>query len=328
MSSFATLLESSQPVMTVELPALNTVDPAAVQRQVEPLLGVADALNVVDNSAARAHPTALAVAAGVVRAGGEPIMHLTCRDRNRLALQADLLGAAMLGVRNILCLTGDDVTAGDEPQAKRVFDLDSPQLLALARGLAGGRYLSGRELDRAPDFFLGAAENPGAPPYQYRADRALLKARAGARFFQLQLGFALDPLRGFLERAASNGLLGRAHLLASVCVPKSAAGLRYMRDQVPGVVVPEALIERVERYPKAGQAAVCLEYALEWSQAALALPGVRGLHVISFQGPAAAVALRQVVDQAWPARADSMARDEQLSLSGPLVPQTQPVARR
>lgn len=311
MSRFAALLESNRPVMTVELPPLNTVDGTAVERQVAPLLGVADALNVIDNSAARAHPSALAVAAGVLRAGGEPIMHLTCRDRNRLALEADLLGAAMLGVENVLCLTGDDVSAGDEPQAKRVFDLDSPQLLALARGLAGGRYLSNRRLERAPSFFLGAAENPGAPPYQYRADRTLLKVRAGARFFQLQISFDLARISSFMAHAATNGLAHRAHLLASVCVPKSASGLRFIRDHVPGVAVPEALIERIDRYPRVDQALACLEVAQEWSQAALAVPGIRGLHVISFQGPGAAVALRQIVDRAWPATATAMARDDQ-----------------
>jgi methylenetetrahydrofolate reductase (NADPH) len=300
MSRFQALLSSDAPVMTVELPPLNTVDPEAVARQVEPVLGFADAINVVDNSAARPHPSPVAVAALVKRHGGEPIMHLTCRDRNRLALQSELLGAAMLGVENLLCLTGDDVSAGDEPEAKRVFDLDSPQLLALGRLLNSGHYLSGRKLDQPPDFFLGAAENPGAPPHEYRADRALKKARAGASFFQLQIVFEMELLRRFMARAVRNGLTRSAAVLPTICVPRSAAGFRFVRDKVPGVSVPRSLIGRIEPYPAASQPEACLEIAVELAEATLALPGVRGLHVVSFQGPGAIRSLREVVDRSRP----------------------------
>ena len=133
-------------------------------------------------------------------------MQLVCRDRNRLALEADIAGAGLHGIENICCLTGDDVTAGDEPEARRVFDLDSIQLLATASALASGTYLSGRKIDPAPRLFLGAVENPGAPPYDYRVDRALKKVRAGARFLQLQVGF---------ETGASRALHGRGRRLAA-----------------------------------------------------------------------------------------------------------------
>lgn len=297
MSRLATLLEGRGPVMTVELPALNTADADSVLRAVDPLLPIADAINVSDNSAGRAHPSPVATAGLVVRAGGEPIMHLTCRDRNRLALESEILGGALLGVENVLCLTGDDVTAGDEPEAKRVFDLDAPQLLALARGLSRGHYLSGRRLERPPQLYLGASENPAAPPFAYRADRALKKVEAGASFFQLQIVFELDRLERFLERAHENGLARRAHLLATVSIARSADGLRFLRDKVPGVVVPGELIQRVDRLPGSAQPAECLETALEFAESALALPDIRGLHVVSFQPAEAATTLREVVDR-------------------------------
>ena len=146
-----------------------------------------DAVNATDNTAAHAHASPLAVAIALKQLGMEPVMQLVCRDRNRLALQAEIAGAALHGIENICCLTGDDVTAGDEPEARRVFDLDSIQLLAVAEAMRNGRYLSGRKLDPPPHLFLGAVENPQAPPLDHRVDRALKKVRAGARFLQLQV---------------------------------------------------------------------------------------------------------------------------------------------
>src|SRR4051794_17530019 len=131
----------------------------------------------------------------------EPVMQLVCRARNRLALQADIAGAALHGIENICCLTGDDVTAGDEPEARRVFDLDSIQLVGVAEGMRRGEYLSGKKLDPAPKLFIGAVENPGAPPYGYRVDRALKKVRAGARFLQLQVSFEPERLGAFMREA-------------------------------------------------------------------------------------------------------------------------------
>ena len=240
-----------------------------------------DAVNATDNTAAHAHASPLAVAIALKQAGVEPIMQLVCRDRNRLALQADIVGAALHGIENLSCLTGDDVTAGDEPEARRVFDLDSPQLIAVARSLAAGRYLSGRVLDPAPRLCIGAVENPGAPPFEYRADRALKKAEAGARFLQLQICFRAEFLDRFMAAAQANGLTRKAALLPSICIVRSAAALRFVDTHVPGIEVPPETIARVEA--AADQQHECFEVACELAARALALPGVAGLHLISFR---------------------------------------------
>jgi methylenetetrahydrofolate reductase (NADPH) len=295
LSRLERLLAAGKPVLTAELPSLDTTNRAAARRLVEPFLEAADAVNVGDNAAARAHVSALAGSALVLEAGGEPIIHLTCRDRNRLALEAELLGAALAGVENVLCLTGDDVTAGDEPQSKRVFDLDGPQLLSLAATLMKGTYLSGRPLDHPPRFFLGAAENPTAPPFDHRVDRARKKVRAGARFFQLQMVFELERLRAFLARALESGLAEEAHLLVTVCVVGGARGLRVVRDQIPGVHVPAELMRRIEGLPERDQPAACRQVALELAERALRMPGVHGVHVVSFQGPEPVVDVRRLM---------------------------------
>jgi methylenetetrahydrofolate reductase (NADH) len=296
VSRLADALSGSGRVLTAELPPVDTVDEHAVQAAIEAYAPFVDALNVVDNSAARAHASAISAAVVALRAGVEPVLHMTCRDRNRLALQADLVGASLLGIENVLCMTGDDVSAGDEPESKRVFDLDGPQLVALAAGISNGRYLSGRELDAAPALFIGAVENPTAPPVEHRADRALKKARAGARFFQLQVVFDVAPVLRFVERAAANGLLGHASLLATVCVPGSARGLRWLRDKVPGVVVPEHVISAVERMPSSQQRRACHEAAVTLGERLLAeVPLLRGLHIISFQGLPVVESLRELV---------------------------------
>ena len=180
-----------------------------VRFQLEPMAPYLDACNATDNTAAHAHASPLAIAIALQRCGMEPIMQLVCRDRNRLALEADIVGASLHGIENVCCLTGDDVTAGDEPEARRVFDLDSPQLLATARAIAEGRYLSGRAISPPPPLFLGAVENPGAPPHAYRAHRALKKAEAGARFLQLQICFEPELLEEFTAEAARIGLTER-----------------------------------------------------------------------------------------------------------------------
>jgi methylenetetrahydrofolate reductase (NADPH) len=213
--------------------------------------------------------------------GMEPVMQLVCRDRNRLALQAEIAGAALLGIENICCLTGDDVTAGDEPEARRVFDLDSIQLVATANAMRGGRYLSGRKIDPAPRLFIGAVENPSAPPVDYRVERALKKVRAGARFLQLQLGFAREPLESFMREAVATGLAAQAAILPSICLVRSPSALRFVDEKVPGISVPADVIERCER--AADPEAECFDVACELAEHARSLPGVRGLHLISFR---------------------------------------------
>ncbi len=281
MSRLEDAIAAGRFVVTAELLTVNGGGLEAVQRHFEPYADYVDAVNATDNTAAHAHASPLAVAIALKQLGMEPIMQLVCRDRNRLALQADIAGAALHGIENLCCLTGDDVTAGDEPEARRVFDLDSIQLIAVAETMRNGRYLSGRKLEPAPRLFVGAVENPAAPPVHHRVDRAWKKARAGARFLQLQVGFELAPLASFMERAVEIGLVERAAILPSICLVRSPNALRFMDERVPGISVPHDVIERCER--AADPEAECFEVACELADAARALPGVRGLHLISFR---------------------------------------------
>jgi methylenetetrahydrofolate reductase (NADPH) len=281
MSNLERKLDAGEFVVTAELPVIDGGGQAEILRQLEPMRPFVDAFNATDNPSAHAHCSPLAVAIGIQQAGAEPVMQLVCRDRNRLALEADLMGAAMHGIENICCLTGDDVTAGDEPETRRVFDLDATQLIALARGLAGGRYMSGRRISPAPHFFIGAVENPGAPPFEYRVRRAAKKALAGARFLQLQLCYRPELLERFMHAAHETGLSERIALIPSICILRSVTGMRFVASSVPGIDVPGEIVARVERSTDAE--IECFDVAYELASHALAQPGVSGLHFISFR---------------------------------------------
>jgi methylenetetrahydrofolate reductase (NADPH) len=282
MSTLGQKLAAGRFVVTAELPVIDGGGVAEVERRVAPTREWVDAVNATDNTAAHAHASPLAVSIALRQCGVEPIMQLVCRDRNRLALQSDLVGASMHGIENVCCLTGDGVAAGDEPGAKPVFDLDALGLLKLAGDLASGRYASGRAISPAPAFFLGAVESASAPPLEARVERALEKVDAGARFLQLQIGFRPELVERFAAAAVAAGLDKRAALLPSVSIVRSCAALRHMNDNVPGIEVPDEVIERVES--ASDQAAACFELAVELADHARSVPGVAGLHLISFAG--------------------------------------------
>ena len=281
MSNLERKLDAREFVVTAELPVINGGGHAEILRQLEPMRPFVDAFNATDNPSAHAHCSPLAVSIGLQQCGAEPVMQLACRDRNRLALESELMGAAMYGIENICCLTGDDVTAGDEPEARRVFDLDGPQLLAVARVLESGRYLSGRAIDRPPHFLLGAVENPGAPPFEYRVRRAAKKAMAGARFLQLQIGYRPVLLERFMSAATDTGLSDRIALIPSICILRTVGGMRFVATKVPGIDVPPETVARVEQAQDAE--VECFDIAYELATHALAQPGVAGLHFISFR---------------------------------------------
>ena len=281
MSRLEERLAAGEFVVTAELPTIDGGGLDAVRAQLEPMAPYLDAANATDNTAAHAHASPLSVALALQQLGMEPIMQLVCRDRNRLGLEADIVGAALHGIENICCLTGDDVTAGDEPETRRVFDLDSPQLLATARAIRGGRYLSGRTIDPAPHLFLGAVENPGAPPFEYRVERALKKADAGAQFLQLQICFERSDLERFMTEAVTTGLSKRVALIPSICIVRSANALRFIEEKVAGISVPPDMIATVEAADD--QLEACFDVAHDLARHALALPGVAGLHFISFR---------------------------------------------
>jgi methylenetetrahydrofolate reductase (NADPH) len=278
------MLLSGEFVVTAELETTDSADPTSVRRVLEPLLGYVDAVNCTDNSAAHPHLSALAAAHLTIDAGLEPVQQFACRDRNRLALQADLLGAAALGVRNVCLMTGDDVSAGDHPEANPLYDLDSVHLLRMARIMRDdGRYLSGRALEEPPNFLIGAVENPFAPPLEFRPMRLGKKIEAGAEFIQTQICFNLPVIRLFMARAGDLGLLDDVPILGGVFVLRTAGSARYLRDQVPGIDVPDAVIRRMESVPVERQAEEGIAIATEIVHELREIAGIRGVHLMTIR---------------------------------------------
>ncbi|MEI8056394.1 MAG: methylenetetrahydrofolate reductase [Actinomycetes bacterium] len=282
MSRLRQLAESrSRPIVTAEFPSIDGGNLDTVKAKLDPILAFVDAINATDNPAAHAHASNSSIAIALKMLGAEPIMQVVCRDKNRLAAQADIVGAALFGVVNVCALTGDDVTAGDEPQARRVFDLDGPQLVKVMSGLAEGRYLSGRKISPAPELFVGAVENPFGPPQHYRVERAKLKSDAGARFMQLQIGYQPSVLESFIAGCVANGVAARTALLPTVVLTKTARALSFMHDNVPGISVPEPTRARI-----AGASDIpeeSFQLTLELARHALSLDGVAGIHIADFR---------------------------------------------
>ena len=286
------LLLSGEFVVTAELETTDSADPASVTTLAEALRGKVDAVNCTDNSSSHTHIAPMAAAHLLLDSGVEPVMQFACRDRNRLALQADLLGAAALGVRNVLLMTGDDVTAGDHPEAKPLFDIDSVHLLRIARIMRDeGRYLSGRALTQPPSFLIGAVENPFAPPLEFRPMRLGKKVEAGAEFFQTQICFNLEKMRLFMARCGELGLLDHVWVLAGVFIPRAGRATRYLRDQVPGIDVPDWVIQRMDVGPPEAQQRTGIEIALELVDAVRQIPGISGVHLMTIHNEDAILTL-------------------------------------
>ena len=282
MSRLGELLDKGDElIITGEAPVIDGGTLKDYEAKLAELAPWCDAMNATDNTAAHAHASNVAMAIAMQRVGVEPILQVVCRDKNRIAQQADIMGVALHGVENICCLTGDDVTAGDEPEARRVFDLDGPQLIRLANSLKEGRYLSGRKIDPAPSLVIGAVENPATHPLDYRAQRAAKKILAGARFLQLQICYHPERLEAFVAALHANGFTDKCAILPTVVAVKGPGPLRFMDSSVPGISVPVETIARVADADDSAEEAYQL--VLEQCQHALALPGVRGLHLTDFR---------------------------------------------
>lgn len=289
-------LRAGEFVVTAEMPTSDGADPTEVEASASPLRGRVHALNCTDNSAAHPHLSSVATGAILARLGPEPIVQFGCRDRNRLALQSDLLGAAALGVRNVVCMTGDDVSAGDHPEAKPIYDIDALHLLSIARTLRDeGVYLSGRPLSHRPNYLIGCVENPFAPPYDFRPHRLATKADAGAEFVQTQCCFNMSRMRGFMAACSDLGLVDRVAIIAGVFVPRSAKALRYLRDEVPGIDVPDAVMGRLESAPMDRQREEGIAMAVETVEELRSIPGVAGVHLMAIRN---AEAVGEVLDRA------------------------------
>jgi methylenetetrahydrofolate reductase (NADPH) len=278
------VLRSGRFAVTAELNPPDSADPHAVYERALVLASVCDAINATDASGAHVHMSSVAVCALLTRAGYEPVLQVSCRDRNRIAIQGDLLGAAALGVRNVLCLTGDGVQAGDQPEAKAVFDLDSISLLRTARVLRDrSEFLSGRKLECPPHLFLGAAENPFAPPYDFRALRLAKKVDAGADFIQTQFCFDVPRLQQFMRDVRDLGLHERVSILVGVGPLRSAKAAEWIRTKVPGVVIPDAVVTRLKSVPEDRQREEGRRICLEIIQEIREMPGVRGIHLMAYR---------------------------------------------
>jgi methylenetetrahydrofolate reductase (NADPH) len=278
------VLRSGRFAVTAELNPPDSADPQAVYDRALVLASVCDAINATDASGANVHMSSVGVCALLTRAGYEPVMQVSCRDRNRIAIQGDLLGAAAMGVRNVLCLTGDGVQAGDQPEAKPVFDLDSITLLETARILRDeGRFLSGRPLEARPTFFLGAAENPFAPPLDVRPLRLAKKIEAGADFIQTQFCFDVPALRTFMAAVRGLGLHQRAFLLIGVGPLRSARAAEWMQANVPGVVIPEEVVRRLRGVTPEQQRHEGKRLCIEIIQQVREIEGVSGVHVMAYR---------------------------------------------
>lgn len=264
-------------------------NPEAVQRQIAQLRGYADAYNVTDNPAATVHMSSLAASILLKQAGLDPVLQLTCRDRNRLALQADLLGAAAFGITTVLALSGDHILGGDHPQSKPVYDLDSINLVRMIRMMRAGVFENGKPIPkRAPEFFIGAVENPFAPPYEFRPLRLAKKVAAGAQFIQTQLIFNVARFREFMARVVDLGLHEKVAILAGVGPIRSLKAAEFMATQVAGLEVPPEVVERIGKFSqKEDQAKAGLELGLEIARQVREIPGVRGLHLMAVAWPEA-----------------------------------------
>jgi len=279
---FARRLASGAFVVTAELAPPDSADPAEIERRARPFAGCVDAINATDGSGANCHMSSIAVSALLVRLGLTPIMQMSCRDANRIAIQGHVVGAAALGIENILCITGDGVQAGDHPGAKPVFDLDSISLIDTVRTLRDdGRYLSGRTLSTPPRVSIGAVENPFAPPAGFRPARLMKKIAAGADFFQTQYCFDVPALRRFMTELGDLGFAGQAHILAGVGPLASARAARWMRRHVPGVHIPEAVIERLAG--AADERAEGIRICVETIREIATIEGISGVHVMAYR---------------------------------------------
>ncbi len=293
-STLEKILRAGHFAVTCELGPPKNADGDVIRRKAKLLKGHCDGANVTDNQTAIARMSSAAAAAIAVQEGLEPVMQMTCRDRNRLAMQSDMLGAYAMGVRNLLCLSGDHQQFGNHPMAKNVYDLDSMALIQMVKGLRDEcRFQCGEEIKGTnPRFFIGAAENPFADPFDFRPYRLTKKAKAGADFIQTQLIYNIPKFKEFMKRVVDLGAHEKVHILAGIGPLKTAAGARYMRDNVPGMDVPDEIVERMEGAGKgiedkkakaAAMREAGIKLCVEQIQQVREIPGVAGVHIMAIE---------------------------------------------
>lgn len=284
VSRLKQVLDQGGFAVTAECGPPKGADRDTILRKAELLRDAVDAVNVTDNQTAIVRMSSLAACTLLKSAGLDPVLQVVVRDRNRIALQSDILGASALGVRNILCLSGDHQSFGNQPQAVGVFDLDSIQFVQVVRTMRDkGTILGGEALTKAPDLFIGAAANPFGDPFSFRVTRLAKKAAAGAEFIQTQCIYNLDRFEKWMAMARDKGLTEKTYILGGVTPLKSAGMARYMKKKVAGMDVPDELIQRMEGVPAKNQADEGVKICVETIQRLREIPGVRGVHIMAIE---------------------------------------------
>jgi methylenetetrahydrofolate reductase (NADPH) len=287
VTNLQAVLGSGAFAVTAECGPPRGADSEAVRRKGNLLKGYVDSVNVTDNQTAVVRMSSLAASLILKEMGIEPVMQVTCRDRNRIALQSDILGAGALGIGNILCLSGDHQKFGDHPQARNVFDIDSIQLIRCASRLSGeGRLINGREVTVSPRLYVGCVENPFADPFEIRALRLAKKAAAGARFVQTQCVFNVARFEKWMAMVRDLGLDKKIAILAGITPMKSVGMARYMQHSVPGMEVPEEILRRLSGVPPKEAPEEGLRMALETIEQVRGIKGVSGVHIMAIEGEA------------------------------------------
>ncbi|MFA4915776.1 MAG: methylenetetrahydrofolate reductase [Syntrophales bacterium] len=283
-SNIERILESGGFVVTSECGPPRGADADVVRKKGNLLKGAVDAVNVTDNQTSVVRMSSLSACIILKEMGFDPILQMVCRDRNRIALQSDLLGAAALGINNLLCLSGDHQKFGDHPTAKNVFDIDSIQLIQTVKTMRDeGKFLGGDEIKGVPNIFIGAAANPFADPFEIRAIRLGKKVKAGCQFIQTQCIYNLERFERWMEMVRDRGLHEKCAILAGVTPFKSVGMAKYMKKSVPGMDVPDEMIERMKGVPKEKQAEEGIKICVESIQRLKEVPGVRGIHIMAIE---------------------------------------------
>ncbi len=295
-SNLKTVLESGQFAVTAEAGPPRGAKPEVVRQKAKILKGCVDACNVTDNQTSVVRMCSLAACKILSDEGIDAVMQMVCRDRNRIAAQSDILGAASLGISNLLCLSGDHQVFGDNPKAKNVFDIDSIHLLQIAKGMRDdSKFAGGKDVDGPPDMFIGAAANPFADPFKIQVPRLAKKIAAGAQFIQTQCVFNLDKFIEFMSGARDRGLDEKAYILAGITPVKSLPMIEYMATKVAGMDVPQALIERIKGVEKKNQKKEGIKIAVETIQQLKEVKGIRGVHIMAIEWEDA---VPEIVEQA------------------------------
>lgn len=281
-SNLETILEKGEFAVTGELGPPQSADPEVILNKVKILKDSVDAANITDNQTAIVRLSSIAAGVLMLGEGLEPVIQMTCRDRNRLAIQSDILGAASLGLKNLLCLTGDHQTFGNHPFSKNVFDIDSVQLIQMVKEMRDEKkFQSGDEMKVEPKMFIGAAANPFGDPFEFRVIRLAKKVVAGTDFIQTQGIYDIDRFEKWMESVRERGLDKKVHILGGVIPFKSVGAAKYIKNKVPGMVVPDELVERMKKASDAKQEGIRI--AIDTIEQLKNMKGVHGVHIMAIE---------------------------------------------